>query len=466
MEINMKVIISFLPELLKESKFEPHNTPPQVIYLLYSVLKDAGFDAEVIDPFNFYQFEGEEKLYEKCFEYIDCKISEDDIICFSSNSFNWGFTKIMTNMILNKYPDIKIVLGGLHPTIFDDYAMSVTNASVVIRSEGEKKLVEVIEALVNDDDLSDIIGITYRDGEEVIKNPDCGSLTIEELENSPLPDFSTLPKKAKYLDIPVETSRGCKFSCAFCSIPHRNNWRGISVEQLERRLKNVMKYKDNFSPVSRILFVDDCFTANQERAKAIAEKLKELNLNKKYFIEVRAMDVLKSDLFEKFDPDLISSMQVGVECGYDEGLRKIRKGLTISRLLEALEILVSKGFNSKIMLSFIIGFPWEGQEEINKTLDTIEHIATKFNIFCNLNWLLFLPSDLWKEKEKYNIHIDESIFDNPLWPNSKEVFDITHPLVTEEILKETKCRMDDMEARGLSARLNTPVFLNTVDIIR
>ena len=104
---------------------------------------------------------------------LTAKYSKDDILCFSSNSFKLGFSKIMTNMILNKYPDIKIVLGGLHPTIFDDYAMSVTNASVVIRSEGRKKLIEVIEALINDDDLSDINGITYRDGEEVIKNPDC-----------------------------------------------------------------------------------------------------------------------------------------------------------------------------------------------------------------------------------------------------------------------------------------------------
>ena len=227
-----------------------------------------------------------------------------------------------------------------------------------------------------------------------------------------------------------------------------------------------MQYKDRFSPISRVLFVDDCFTANTERAKEISKKLKEWNFGKKYFIEVRATDVSNSDLFENFDKDLISSMQVGVECGYDEGLKKIRKGLTIAKLLDALQTLSDKGFSEKIMLSFIIGFPWEGMDEINKTLDTIEYITTKFNIFCNLNWLLFLPSDLWKEKEQYNINIDESIYDDPLWVNSKEVFEITHPLVTKEILLETQSRMAAMVEKGLSTRLNTPIFTNTVDIIR
>lgn len=459
----MKVIISFLPELMDEKKFEPHYAPPQVIYLLYSVLKNAGYDTEVIDPFSFYQFEGEDRIYEKCFEFLDSKITEDDIVCFSSNSFNWGLTKMMSNMLTKKYPDIRIVLGGLHPTIFDEYAMNHTNATVVMRCEGEKKLVDVIEALVNEDDMSEITGITYRDGDDIIRNPDCESLTIEELENSPLPDFTYLPKKAKYMDIPVETSRGCLFSCAFCSIPHRHNWRGISVEQLKKRILSARQYKDNFSPIARMLFVDDCFTVDTERAKAIVEMLKSLEFKYKYFIEVRATDVLKGDLFDKIDPELLYSMQVGVECGYDEGLRKIKKGLTVQKLFAALEELVEKGFRDKIMLSFIVGFPWEGMEEITKTMDTIEEIATKLQVFCNVNWLLFLPSDLWKEKEKYNINIDESIYDDPLWASSEKVFKLTHPLVTEEVFKATKERMADMEARGLSVKLNNPSFVESAD---
>ena len=49
-------------------------------------------------------------------------------------------------------------------------------------------------------------------------------------------------------------------------------------------------------------------------------------------------------------------------------------------------------------------------EMINKTLDTIELICTKYKIVCNLNWLLLLPSVFMVGKRKYfNIHIEEDM---------------------------------------------------------
>ena len=93
-------------------------------------------------------------------------------------------------------------------------------------------------------------------------------------------------------------------------------------------------------------------------------------------------------------------------------MKKIRKGLTVEQLFSALEILKQYQFDKHCFLSFIIGFPWETMEMINKTLDTIELICTKYKIVCNLNWLLLLPSDLWWEKEDFNIHIEEDMFDN------------------------------------------------------
>ncbi len=58
-------------------------------------------------------------------------------------------------------------------------------------------------------------------------------------------------------------------------------------------------------------------------------------------------------------------------------MKKIRKGLTVEQLFSALEILKQYQFDKHCFLSFIIGFPWETMEMINKTLDTIELICTK-----------------------------------------------------------------------------------------
>lgn len=275
---------------------------------------------------------------------------------------------------------------------------------------------------------------------------------IEEacrMEDTPYPAYELLPSSNPYTQLPVETSRGCRFSCAFCSIPHRRNWRGLSVDHVIKRVRHALQFKGNINRGTRLLFVDDCFTANGERAISVFKKLHRLyGYTEKVFIEARVTDILKNEILQNIPLQMVSSMQIGVECGYNEGLKKIRKGLTVEQLFSALEILKQYHFDKHCFLSFIIGFPWETMEMINKTLDTIELICTKYKIVCNLNWLLLLPSDLWWEKEYFNIHIKEDMFDNLLWYANSDYFFTTHPLISMEDIIQVEKRIGAMQRQG------------------
>ena len=465
--LDMKIILCFMPMMVMENRFELLLMPPMAIYLLSGTLKNANYNVETVDPYEFYQFENENDVTDACYEYLKSMISDEDIVCFSSNSFNWGLTRVISNKISENNLDQKIILGGLHPSIFDEHALKVTKATLVVRGEGEKKLIEVIDALISVKPLSDINGITYRKNDEIIRNPDEVDLTLKELEESAFPDFSTLPMNHQYDTIPIESSRGCKFSCAFCSIPNRYNWRGIGLEAVKRRASSALKYKHLFSPRSELMFVDDCFTADVERAKMIINGIKDSIGDMGMFIEVRASDVVNSDLFNRrnMDYDSVRQMQLGVECGYDEGLKKIRKGLTMDLLYRALTILCENGFRRSIRLSFIIGFPWEGIAEINKTMDTVEDIASRFRIVCNVNWLLLLPSDLWNERANYGITVDERLFDDPLWQNRACNFFKTHPLITEDIISQFEDRYGEMEKNRLPVFFFTPLYRRVKNLL-
>jgi len=458
--LDMKIIICFMPMMLLENRFESTRFPTLAIYLLSGILKRANYNVVTVDPSEFYQFENENDITDACYEYLISKISDGDIVCFSSNTFNWGLTRVTTNKISENNPDQKIILGGLHPSIFDEHVLKVTKATLVVRGEGEKKIIEVIDALVNAKPLSDINGITYRENDEIIRNPDEADLTLKELEEIAFPDFSTLPMFHKYDHIPIESSRGCKFSCAFCSIPNRHNWRGIGVEAVKSRVRDALKYKHLFPPQSDLLFVDDCFTADIERAKLIIDGIKVSAGDMGMFIEVRASDVANSDLFDRrnMDYDCVRNMQIGVECGYDEGLKKIRKGLTMDLLYRALTILCENGFRRSIRLSFIIGFPWEGATEMNKTVDIVEDIAFRFRVLCVINWLILLPSDLWNERTSYGITVDESMYDDPFWQNSACNFYNAHPLITEDIISQFEDRGEEMKKNGLPVLFNKPFY--------
>ena len=71
---------------------------------------------------------------------------------------------------------------------------------------------------------------------------------------------------------------------------------------------------------------------------------------KKVFIEARVTDILKNQILQNIPLQMVSSMQIGVECGYNEGLKKIRKGLTVEQLFSALEILKQYQFDKHCFL--------------------------------------------------------------------------------------------------------------------
>ena len=107
-----------------------------------------------------------------------------------------------------------------------------------------------------------------------------------------------------------------------------------------------------------------------------------------------------------------------------------------------------KEFEHHCFLSFIIGFPWETMDMVNQTLDTIEKISSEYQIVCNLNWLLFLPSDLWKERKEYNINLEKDIFDQILWYGNTEYFFQSHPLICMEDILKVEERVRIMKMKG------------------
>lgn len=456
----MNVLLVSLPQFIRENTFEIISLPPMAIYTLAAVLRqNKEINVELLEPCKFLEFDGEKYLKEKCLQLFDGIIgsSHFDIIGFSANTFNWGITKYIINHARFSEPRPRIVIGGLHASIYDDYVLRTTLADVVIRGEGEKTLRELCERIINDEDIDHISGITFKKDNQILRNKDTLVLTQKELEDSVIPAYDLIPKDNPYVQIPVESSRGCMFSCSFCSIPHRNNWRGLNENIVYKKVQESIHLCEGKIERRDILFVDDCFTICPERALNIIKYLTHTyGKNVSFFIEVRISNIITNKFINLLPDDTNIGMQIGVECGYDEGLKKIKKGINLTQLHEGLSILYSYGYSDKCFLSFIIGFPWETENYIFMTLDTIEYIARRYEIFCNINWLVLLPSDLWLEKEKYGININESVFDDILWMTNRELFFRTHPLVDINMVKRVEKRVQNMLKNNLRVRYNKP----------
>ncbi len=203
------------------------------------------------------------------------------------------------------------------------------------------------------------------------------------------------------------------------------------------------------------MFTDDCFTSDVKRAIKILNSLCNNGLGYKYFFEARIVDLMDGELLSSIDPECVNAMQIGVDSGYAEGFEKILKGITLKQLYKTLDIIHKTRFTYKCFLSFIIGYPWETEKEINKTLDTIEFIAIKYGIACNINYHYMLPSTIWEKRSEYGIEINEDFFDNLFWHIDLCDFSKTHPLIFQENRERIKTRIEKMRKRGLPVVLQS-----------
>lgn len=438
---------------------ETGTYPAMAVYLLSGALRKRGYNVRIVDPV-VYSAGVDADLYREIEAKLIERIKPEDIVCISSNTFNWAIARIAI-FIIKKKIGATVVLGGLHPSVFFEDIMQQTPVDYIIRGEGDSALGDLIDRIVDGRDIGELPGISYRKNGAVIHNQGYNIASIEEMEEYPEPMFEMLPEE-KYNVIPIETSRGCLFSCAFCSIPFRNKRRIFKDEIILQQIEYCKKYSRKLMYSRQVNLLDDCFSFDSERVQRIIAMFSNDTSGFRLSIEARINDLLKDDLVDMLSSECIYNIQIGVECGYDRGLKLVGKGTDIQRLYRCAEKLYNNGLSDIAFFSFIIGFPWEGEDEINQTLDTIQDICTRFNATVSLNWLIMLPSRLYDRQEEYGMNISSDIYGKLCWYCDKDIFYKTHPSINEKVYRRTEFRINEMQLNGLKV-WHEPMIFNFAD---
>jgi anaerobic magnesium-protoporphyrin IX monomethyl ester cyclase len=164
-----------------------HSHPPFIplgIAYLGAVAEKAGHQVTVIDC------QAEKLTYENFRERI-AKIPSDVIGVTATTLLYKSAMKLIT-IAKEVQPQAVIVLGGSHGTFWDENALKeYPSLDIVVRKEGEQTLIELLDKLENQSGLSNILGITYRDGDTIVRNED--RPFIENLDSLPFPAHHLLP---------------------------------------------------------------------------------------------------------------------------------------------------------------------------------------------------------------------------------------------------------------------------------
>ena len=208
----------------------------------------------------------------------------------------------------------------------------------VLKGEGEASVTRLLEALESGPGaVAAAPGVVTRDGEGP---PPVLAANLDDLQ----PARHLLRHRRKYfigsLDpcASIEFSRGCPWDCAFCSAwtfygrAHRIRDTDTVVEELGRIRE------------PGIFVVDDVAFIQAKHGFEIGEAIAKKGIKKKYYLETRGDVLLKNKDVFKFWKNLgLEYMFVGLEAIDEEGLKKHRKRVTLSKNLEALECARSLG---------------------------------------------------------------------------------------------------------------------------
>jgi len=202
------------------------------------------------------------------------------------------------------------------------------------------------------------------------------------------------------------TSRGCPFKCVFCqSSIQAVYWRQRSAEKVFDEIKLLYDKYD----IRHIYFQDDEFCVNHQRVIDICKKIKdsEMDLVWECLTRVNHMD---DELLSTMASAGCKSIIFGIETGYEEGFKKINKPITCDMVIKAVRMAQKYGIMVKV--SFIMGFPWEGKEEMKKTIKFAKKVNADITFFNVLNpypqtpiYNEVIANNLFEQPDNYEGHI-------------------------------------------------------------
>ena len=246
---------------------------------------------------------------------------------------------------------VTVVMGGAHPTFLPDEALE--HADYVVRGEGEDAIVELLDAMDGKLALESIDGLSYRQNGSVVHNP--SREFCPDLDAHPSPDLSLIvgfgSGTRSFFSynpiIPVVTSRGCPFSCKFCSVTTMFG-RKYRFRSTEKVIEDIRPYKDR-----TIFFYDDNFTASKARTKELLRRMIEEGVTPEWTSQVRVDVANDEELLDLMKRSNCSGVYVGFESINQKTLELYSKGQTVEDIKTSVKKLHEHGISIHGM--FVLG---------------------------------------------------------------------------------------------------------------
>lgn len=386
------------PEFNKETTYA--ESYPLGLGYLYAYIKEKGYEVDLLH-LNYYP--EEECYYEVMKRVNDFK---PDVICYQMLTSNRVSTRNSMRQIHARFPEIKIVLGGIHPTILYEQTINRYHYSFIVLGEGEETLIELLKEFKRKKpNYSKIKGLVYWD-RNMVMTPQ--RKLIEDLDSLPFPAHDLFINE-KVTRAGILTSRGCPFKCSFCCINPLTQ-RKVRFRSLDNVILEIKYLIKTFPWLKEIWFFDDSLFLNNARVIELCKRLIELNTDIEFTCCGRAKPISK-EMVEWLEKANFKTVLLGVETGSEEVLKKTNKGITKEDVLDAYNKF--KKSNIAIKPFHIIGLPGENKRTAIESAEFFRELhKIKYDYAgSSANYLRVYPGTLVYEIAKQRSWINDNYWE-------------------------------------------------------
>lgn len=307
------------------------------------------------------------KIYVETLAPIDWDdLAEADLIGFSTTTGTTPPAFTMADKLREQGKPV--VFGGAHVTFLADEALE--HADYVVRGEGHAAMTELIDALENGGDLSDIPGLSYHGPDGHVHNPDRPNCPNEEFAALPWPDMTLIEGHEGMFTVPIMTQWGCPFNCNFCSV----------IKMFGRRVRarlveDVLDELETVPPGKDVFFYDDNFVVNKRRTKELLRGMLKRGVTPAWSAQMRAEAIYKDKRTGEWDTELLELMRdtncSWVYCGFESvnpaALEEFNKSQTVEDIQDSIRAF--HAYNIPIHGMFVLGCDSDTPETIRTTVD-------------------------------------------------------------------------------------------------
>ena len=323
-----------------------------------------------------------------------------DLILITSMMTYWYTGVQETITVLREiFPDTIIILGGIYASLCRKHALQNSGADEVISGPGENAVFELIARHT---------GFTTP----LRFNP-------QEPDTYPYPALD-LQRQINY--VPLLTSRGCPFKCAYCASHF------LSPDRMWRSPNSVVeevKYWHQTHQTSDFVLYDDAFLVHAERhAIPVLERIIQANMRLRFHtpnaLHIRGINAETAHLLFKAG---FKTLRLGLETAEFDHRANIDQKVTEYDFIRAAGFLKEAGFNRKQIGAYLLmGLPHQELAAVERSIQVVR----KTGITPILAYYSPIPhTAMWPKAvaaSRYELEADPIFTNNSIIPCQSETF--------------------------------------------